>query len=417
MAPVSLDDIMEFMKKEKEDRAKEREMDKEEIRQMIADGVKDEVRRSVKPLETRQESLEKTQSEMKDQFKDVLVQVKEMKTLLNTSKISSDKTSYWPGLPAPEITPGLDQTPVSSEKEASTHHSDPKVAEIIDIARRTVGLHKIDSSDLARMRLAQYGGATCEEEEKLLAVKEYLVCELKIAVDDVENMKIESIFIPAKDASLPQSLNVTFKDHSSISKIYERTRIMRKESRVTNYFPRQFKDRLRAVSEFDYNLRQDKRYQTRIKMGLLDLELHRKLRGSKKWERISLPTNLPPVDMSSKPSEQVSDSPPPGRPGSEGTRGKRGRGSDSSSDEGQNSTKVKKISDTETQPGVDKETEWLENLKKADLVSEEPTINGDEQRDDPGNFTSIQSTPAKQLLSQVYSQSPILTRSGKNLLK
>ena len=121
--------------------------------------------------------------------------------------------------------------------------------------------------------------------------------------------------------------------------------------------------------------------------------------------------------MSSKPSEQVSDSPPPGRPGSEGTRGKRGRGSDSSSDEGQNSTKVKKISDTETQPGVDKETEWLENLKKADLVSEEPTINGDEQRDDPGNFTSIQSTPAKQLLSQVYSQSPILTRSGKNLLK
>ena len=90
---------------------------------------------------------------------------------------------------------------------------------------------------------------------------------------------------------------------------------MRRESRITNYFPRQFKDRLRAISEFDYNLRQDRRYQTRIKMGVMDLELHRKLRGTSKWERVNLPDNLPPIDLSRRPASQAPNSPPPGRPG------------------------------------------------------------------------------------------------------
>ena len=127
------------------------------------------------------------------------------------------------------------------------------------------------------MREPRYGGATNEDEERALAVKEYLVYELKIREEDVDfdSMEIEKIFVPNKEMDHPQSLNVTFNQYSSVSKIYEQTRIMRRENRITNYFPRQFKNRLRAVSEFDYNLRQDKRYQTRIKMGVMDLELHR----------------------------------------------------------------------------------------------------------------------------------------------
>ena len=63
------------------------------------------------------------------------------------------------------------------------------------------------------MRSSQYGGATTEEEEKLLAVKEYLRCELKFDPEEIEQMLIESIFIAAKDKDDPQSLNVTFKYH------------------------------------------------------------------------------------------------------------------------------------------------------------------------------------------------------------
>ena len=124
-------------------------------------------------------------------------------------------------------------------------------------------------------------------------------------------MEVENIFIPAKDKGEPQSLNVTFKSVSSVYKIYEKTRIMRKESRLINYIPRQFQDRLFAISNLDYNIRSDKTYRTRIKMGMQDLELHKKLRGSRKWERVPLPSNLPPVDLSNRPAPVLSDSPPP----------------------------------------------------------------------------------------------------------
>ena len=88
--------------------------------------------------------------------------------------------------------------------------------------------------------MEHFGGATTEEEEKKLAVKEYLRCELKFGPEEIEDMEIESIFIPAKDRGDPQSLNVTFRSLRSVSRIFEKTRIMRKESRIINYIPRQF---------------------------------------------------------------------------------------------------------------------------------------------------------------------------------
>ena len=115
-----------------------------------------------------------------------------------------------------------------------------------------------------------------------------------------DEMEIENIFVPACEKDDPKSLNVTFKDYSSVTRIYEKTRIMRKESRINNYIPRQFNDTLKAISAIDFNIRQDRQYQTRIKMGLSGLELHKKLRGSRKWEKVALPTNLPPVNLSSR---------------------------------------------------------------------------------------------------------------------
>ena len=70
------------------------------------------------------------------------------------------------------------------------------------------------------MRLDHFGGATTEEEEKRLAVKEYLRCELKFGIEEIEDMEIESISIPAKDRGDPQSLNVTFKSLRSVFWIF-----------------------------------------------------------------------------------------------------------------------------------------------------------------------------------------------------
>ena len=191
---------------------------------------------------------------------------------------------------------------------------------------------------------------------------------------------------------------------------------MRKESRIINYIPRQFQDRLSAVSTFDYSLREDKRYQTRIKMGLDDLELHKKLRGTTKWERVPLPSNLPPVDLSSRPAAQLSNSPPPGRPGHDYSN-KRGRGS-TGSDTGENSSKIaKQNSEGDVNDPAESEESFEQLVEKADLVSEVPSSPSDPKSKkitDPGIITSVQGTPSQMYPSlENYQQSPIISRSGR----
>ena len=46
---------MEFMKKEKEERALEREQDKKELKEMISQGVKNEVEASMEPIIKKQD--------------------------------------------------------------------------------------------------------------------------------------------------------------------------------------------------------------------------------------------------------------------------------------------------------------------------------------------------------------------------
>ena len=99
---------------------------------------------------------------MKDQFKEMLQEVKGLTTKLDSpSRSRQDPLPSWPS----SSTSLCGQLGTSSRVD-NPHTLDPKVAEIIDIARRTVGLHKIDSDDLARMRLEQHGGATTEEKKK-----------------------------------------------------------------------------------------------------------------------------------------------------------------------------------------------------------------------------------------------------------
>ena len=174
---------------------------------------------------------------------------------------------------------------------------------------------------------------------------------------------------------------------------------MRKESRITNYIPRQFNDALRAISAIDYTLREDKKYQTRIKMGLLGLELHKKLRGSKLWEKVCLPGNIPPVDLSSRPAASESTSPPPGRPRFESSRDKRGRDS-TGSETDQNQPKAAKKDDMKE---VNTENQVGNRSESVELG------------DDPGNFTSIEGTPAKTLSLNFPINSPILSRKSMKL--
>ena len=389
---------MELMQKMNEQQCKKLE---EKVAEQL-NTVKSELTVAISKVSDRQDSMEEDQKEMRSTMSAMQEQLDSLtreKTVSDRSKQAGPLTyaaaaaQLPPGTSSPHL-PRKD--PVNGEAGGSM---DPEVAEIIDRARRTVGLSRIDSDDLIRMRQVQFGGATNEEEEKLLAVKEYLKCELKIRSEDIEKMEIENIFVPAKERDDPKSLNVTFKQLSSVSRVYEKTRIMRKESRISNYIPRQFNDALRAISAIDYTLREDKKYQTRIKMGLRGLELHKKLRGSKQWEKVSLPGNIPPVDLSSRPVASESTSPPPGRPRLESSRDKRVRDSTGSETDQSQPKAAKKD---------DEKEDTIENLegKSSQTV---------EQGDDPGNFTSIEGTPAKTLSMNFALNSPILSRKSIKL--
>jgi len=65
-------------------------------------------------------------------------------------------------------------------------------------------------------------------------------------------MKIEKSFYLNIDN--PECLFVTFQHRSSVSKILEKTYIMRKESRIQTFIPRQFRDRAKAIKEIEYNI-------------------------------------------------------------------------------------------------------------------------------------------------------------------
>ena len=400
MAPT-IEDLFEFMRKDKEERAKEREKDKQESKELISQGVQNEVKSLINPLEKRVQGMEESHENVMNKLEDMSEQMKNFRVQLETQ--GKEHVRPVVNYPTQEL---------GEERQEGTADVD-KITEIISLARRTVGLHRIDNSDLERMRQQQFGGAKTEDEEKRLAVQEYLRCELKIGNDVQKSMEIEEIF-PAYGEN-PAHLYVTFKEESSVTRIFEKTRIMRKESRIMNYIPRQFRERARAIGEIEYRLRKEQNFQTRIKMGLNDLELWKKIRGMNgRWEKVSLPRNLPRIDMSSPVRGPISTSPPPGRPDSQGA--KRGRESTGSESGKKNSKNARNDLNDTSDNSFDN---FSEKVKKANLVGEatiSPTKHGEGlyKKPDHGAVFSVTGMSAKHtIVEEDFPGSPILSKSTR----
>ena len=120
-------------------------------------------------------------------------------------------------------------------------------------------------------------------------------------------MEIERIFTHARDN--PEWLYVTFKYESSVFKIFEKTRIMRKESRILTYIPKEFRSRFEAIRDLGNIIRLEEKCKTRIKMGYMDLQLHKKDSLIGKWELVPLPAGIPPVEFRGSPGKVESGSP------------------------------------------------------------------------------------------------------------
>ena len=346
---TSNDDLMGFLLKMEEKRAadkeeqaeirkKEREEDRDEMMKLMDNCVGEKILAAVGPLGERTEKVETAQLEMKDQVNMLMEEMKAVKENLSSRRLGVGESSSVRTLA--EVASGsyvrppgpLPQAAGFGGSGAGTSEGD-SIRPIISLSRRTVGLQKIDKDDLIRMRQEQFGGAQNEEEEKLLAVREYLHLEIKLAKTTIEKMEIERIFPPASARDNPLWLYVTFKQEASVHKIYEKTRIMRKESRILTYIPKEFHSRFVAIRDIENSIRLEEKCKTRVKMGFMDLQLHKKDRLIGKWQLVSLPAGLPPVELGISPKKADSGSPAPGRPGQVGCDKRSRESSDSSTGE------------------------------------------------------------------------------------
>ena len=192
MAPT-IEDLFEFLKKDKIDRALGRETDKAELKELIRDGVKKEVLALINPIEERVAQAEKNQNTLCDQFSYVQKELVELKKRCHWLENDLRKVFSYKSLSAEQgVVSEIDISGNPSQANKDILSSDSELSEIISLGRRTIGLYKIDESDLQRMRQDQYGGAKSEEEARLLAATEYLRCELKIDSDLWKDSDYES---------------------------------------------------------------------------------------------------------------------------------------------------------------------------------------------------------------------------------
>ena len=324
---TSNDDLMSYLKKmeekrlkEKEEdaemRKKEKEIDREEMVKLMNSCVEQKMSEMVVPLKERTDKVEKVQLEMQGQMNRLMEQMKVVKEKLDEGPTQvesgigqADRLQVIAG-GAKQATSGASINP----SEGASEHG-KEIRDIISHSRRTIGLQKIDRHDVARMRQEQFGAAANDDEEKLFAVREYLELEIKIPKTTVEKMEIERIFTPVSAGDDYQWLYVTFRSEASVHKIYEKTRIMRKESRILNYIPREFHSRFEAIRDIGNSIRISEKCKTRIKMGYMDLQLHKKEGSQGRWELVPLPSHLPAVELGISPRKPCSGSPAPGRPG------------------------------------------------------------------------------------------------------
>ena len=325
-------DILSFLKdsqasqarereEDKELRVKERQEDMEYILAMIQKGVQKEVRAAIQPVEERLKAQEKVNEDL---FKQLESAVKEIDML--RLKVQQESRAF----PALQDLHNSGSAAENSPRQGFVRRSDQqdctssRTQELCASARRVIGFTPIEPRMLD-LQIHSYGAKDVEE-AKLMEIKSYLKCEMKMKPSEIEKLNIVRIFSPAKEDW--KVLYVEFGSDFEVDMVISHTRnIVKPDHRVVRWYSRQMYDRYRAVESIAYDLRKRLHQKTRVKIGRDDIELYTKEPSSSFWRRHSLPDSLPDFDLDSRISGL--SSPPPGRPG----RDLASRGKDSTEEE------------------------------------------------------------------------------------
>ena len=319
----------EARKQEKEEekiaRSKERKEDMEEIKAMIQAGVKQEVQVAVIPLQERLDLQEKNNRELKEQFSEVLEEVKTLRESVKTSE-------EFPFLPKSQNLKSIYASKHIQLNSKADHDHVRQVEELCASARKVIGLTPIEPRML-ELQIQSFG-AKDQEQAMQMEVESYLKCEMKMKPTDIQRLDIVRVFPPPGQDDW-KTLFVEFGSEFQVDKVFQHTKYMVKsDHRVLHWFPVQMKERRAAIEKIAFEIREAGRVdkiRTRVRVGREDIQLSTKL-PNEKWKRELLPPDLPEIDFSFTSSPAPTSSPPPGRPGRDHSR-KRPKSSDDEVDD------------------------------------------------------------------------------------
>ena len=415
-------DILAFLKADKEQREKEkdeekaarqreRQEDMAKIADMIKDGVKNEVQTALKPLDDRVAGQEKRTEGLSEQIVKLLGDMEDLKSEVKASK-------EFPALPQPSggsfarfvAGGGVTGDGAACDKEAGgvaagitpvfrdlSGGSEARILDICARARRIIGFTPIEPRMIEMQKTAY--GAKDTEEAMLMEIKSYLKCEMKVKPCDIEKIDIFKVFPPAKEEW--NTLYVEFSSESEVDQLFRHTKVISKaDHRLTRWIPKELYSRFRALESMAYKFRQDMRAQgskvrTRVKVGRSDLEFSVKLPNAG-WKAEPLPEGLPDIDLEAGRRSSLTSSPPPGRPSISCQDKKRPH---SGSDSEETSKKQKEGTPEINLEGDDNSEEiQSDNNGKVDKLDKKGANQGRKELD-LGEFTSTEgfspATPAK----------------------
>ena len=434
--------------KDKEDAIKAQERAKEdnraaiyEMAKAVKEGIKEEFKVVMKPWEEKTTAVEKKTQALAE---DVSTLTKELAGL----KQQLAKCNTWAEVAGGEggarpkggdrvgsgaTLTGANTVTLGRRTEQKTVNIEQaKQENIIDRARRTLGFGPIKPEDVARQykECSLFGKAVNATEAKEMAVKELMLLDMKISKEEQSEMEIARVFSPQRENA--QMLYCEFKMISSVYKVFQHSRHMRRGTNISPYIPKEHYNRYRVLEEICYGWRKDEGARTRVKMGKKGLEVWKKQSGEDVYTQVPNDSlgKLPEVAMIRREDRQedrsLTISPPTGRPGytpppGRGQQGKRDRSKSSTKSPDSRSPPNKKTDEGDGREKKDdsKDESKEQGLDKDSTIS--PITKGLLKRPDLGKVVSIQaSTPTKKTADKIdnigdSSSSPIFRKATTTL--
>ena len=278
--------MLEFMKEAKEKQKEEDERRKKEearsmeerkqvaarldglvgeIAETVKEGIKKEIKDAVEPIRERQDKVEKETEASNAKIDKLVDELKEMRDEMK--KMNEKKSNTWG-----EVTRNswqeretIETQPAQPPNKAAPELEDEeaKVKKIIREAKKVVGMRPIAKVHVQHtMRRNEEADKNKDMEERWKkamteTVEAFLKYQMKMAEDDIDQLKIVKIFPPAKDEW--DILYVEFESKEMVNFLMSFTKYMRRDENekkpsILKYIPKELFTRYSAVESAAFQI-------------------------------------------------------------------------------------------------------------------------------------------------------------------